>query len=264
MKNENLHLYQVSADSTNLLGVHINDFSLPEILSFIVQTIQSGNRAIIAYVNIFTINIAYHDRRFRDFLNEADLVFCDGFGVKWATRIIGKGIQYRYTPPDWIDDLFKVCLDNSLKLYILGARPGVAEKVKEIFLSKYPGLFIVGVHHGYFNKTINNPENKMVIQDINEKKPDILIVGFGMPVQEYWISDNWSQLQVPVVIPGGALIDYMAGVVPRAPHWMTDHGLEWLGRLIIEPRRLWKRYLLGNPIFLWRVLLQRFGWLHIE
>jgi N-acetylglucosaminyldiphosphoundecaprenol N-acetyl-beta-D-mannosaminyltransferase len=155
-------------------------------------------------------------------------------------------------------------LKNGLKLYILGAKPGVAEKARDFFLNKYPGLYIVGIHHGYFNKGINNLENNIVVQDINEKKPDILIVGFGMPMQEYWISENWGQMNVPVVLPVGALIDYMARVVPRAPRWMTDHGLEWLGRLIIEPRRLWKRYLLGNPIFLWRVLQQRFGRLHIE
>jgi N-acetylglucosaminyldiphosphoundecaprenol N-acetyl-beta-D-mannosaminyltransferase len=103
-----------------------------------------------------------------------------------------------------------------------------------------------------------------VLQAINATSPDILLVGLGMPIQERWLMENWGFVKAKVALPVGALFDYLAGEIPRAPHWMTDHGLEWLGRLIVEPRRLWRRYLLGNPRFLWLVLKQRLGLLRVE
>ena len=120
-------------------------------------------------------------------------------------------------------------------------------------------MIVAGADHGYFNKAFDNLENDRVVNNINDVRPNILFVGFGMPMQERWIMENRDRLDVNVIMPVGAMFDYLAGTVPRAPKWMTDHGLEWLGRLIIEPRRLWKRYLIGNPFFLWRVLKQKFG-----
>ena len=123
---------------------------------------------------------------------------------------------------------------------------------------------VIGTHHGYFNKTPGHPQNEAVIKSINAAKPDILLIGFGMPIQEKWIMENYDRLDVKVFMPVGAAFDYVSGNVRRAPRWMTDHGLEWLGRLIIEPRRLWKRYIIGIPLFFYRVLLQKFGLLKFE
>ena len=97
----------------------------------------------------------------------------------------------------------------------------------------------------------------------NAVKPNILIVGFGTPLKERWLMENWDRIEVNVALTGGAVFDYVSGELRRAPRWMTDHGLEWLARLIIEPCRLWKRYLIGNPLFLWRVLKQRLGLLSL-
>jgi N-acetylglucosaminyldiphosphoundecaprenol N-acetyl-beta-D-mannosaminyltransferase len=142
-------------------------------------------------------------------------------------------------------------------LFLLGARPGVADKAAANLRERFPGLRIVGTHHGYFDKAPGSPENEAVIREINAASPNILIVGFGMPLQERWLMDNWDRIEVNVALTGGAVFDYVSGELPRAPRWMTDHGFEWLGRLIIEPGRLWKRYLVGNPIFILRVLGQR-------
>jgi N-acetylglucosaminyldiphosphoundecaprenol N-acetyl-beta-D-mannosaminyltransferase len=101
----------------------------------------------------------------------------------------------------------------------------------------------------------NRPENNLVIERINQFDTQILVLGFGMPMQERWILENLAVLQVKIAFPAGALFDYVSGELPRAPRWMTDNGFEWLGRLLIEPRRLWKRYILGNPLFFYRLFL---------
>ena len=118
-----------------------------------------------------------------------------------------------------------------------------------------PDLKIVGTHHGFFDKDSASSENRYVLAMINKLKPDILVVGFGMPAQEKWILENLNELHVHAVIPVGAFFDYLADEVERAPRWMTENGLEWLGRLTIEPNRLWKRYVIGNPLFFWRIFV---------
>jgi N-acetylglucosaminyldiphosphoundecaprenol N-acetyl-beta-D-mannosaminyltransferase len=115
----------------------------------------------------------------------------------------------------------------------------------------------VAARHGFFQKS--GPENEQVIVAINTFKPHLLIVGFGMPLQEAWIQANMNQIDARVIMPLGACLDFYTGRVPRGPAWLTNHGFEWLARLLTEPRRLWKRYLIGNPLFLYRVLKQRFS-----
>ena len=166
-------------------------------------------------------------------------------------------IPFRYVLTDWISLLAAECVRGHLSLFLLGARPGVAEKAGDYLIKQFPGLNVAGIHHGYFDKSFECPENEVVLRAIEASKADILLVGLGMPIQERWLMENWDRLNISVALPVGALFDYLAGEIPRAPHWMTDHGLEWLGRLIIEPRRMWRRYLLGIPHFLWLVLKQR-------
>jgi N-acetylglucosaminyldiphosphoundecaprenol N-acetyl-beta-D-mannosaminyltransferase len=149
-------------------------------------------------------------------------------------------------------------------LFFLGARPGVAKKAAETLKAKYPGLRIVGYSDGYFDKTPGSIANETVLRDINRCKPNILILGFGMPVQEKWLMENWDRVDANIALTGGAVFDYVSGELRRAPQWMTTHNLEWLGRLIIEPKRLWKRYLIGNPLFLWRIVKQRLGLLDLD
>jgi N-acetylglucosaminyldiphosphoundecaprenol N-acetyl-beta-D-mannosaminyltransferase len=144
-------------------------------------------------------------------------------------------------------------------LYFLGAKPGVAEKFAQDLKRQFPQIKIVGMQHGYFDKTAGCSENIAVIQAINNAHPDLLVIGLGMLTQERWLSENWQDLNARVALPVGAMFDYLAGVSPRAPSWMTDHGLEWLGRLLVEPRRLAERYLVGNPRFIFAIAQQRLG-----
>ena len=153
---------------------------------------------------------------------------------------------------DWVRSLSEQ--GDPLAAFIVdGLGTVVAEQAAARLRRRFPKIKIVGVRHGYFDKNPESAENAELVAVINQLRPNILIAGMGMPVQERWLMENWERLNVNVFLTGGAVFDYISGKLSRAPRWMTENGLEWLGRLLIEPRRLWKRYILGNPLFLWRV-----------
>jgi N-acetylglucosaminyldiphosphoundecaprenol N-acetyl-beta-D-mannosaminyltransferase len=178
--------------------------------------------------------------------------------------LLGHNLPDRMTWADFAWTLAEYCVQQGFTLFLLGARPGVADEAADRLREKLPDLHIVGTQHGYFDKTQDSEENRSVIQRINAVRPNILVVGFGMPLQERWLMENWDQIEANVALTGGAVFDYVSGNQRRAPRWMTDNGLEWLGRLIIEPRRLWRRYVIGNPVFFYRVLKQRLGLLKFD
>jgi N-acetylglucosaminyldiphosphoundecaprenol N-acetyl-beta-D-mannosaminyltransferase len=250
---------QFAERCVNILGVHVSTLRRDELLDLMELSMQTHSRLRVMHVNAHALNLAYRLPVFRNALNHADVVFCDGFGVKWAARLLGRLIPERYTPPDWISLLCQRCVLEGGSIYLLGARPGVVEKAAQTLVDQHPGLKIAGVQHGYFDRTTGSLENECVLNSIQQACPDVLIVGFGMPLQELWVAENGPRLQAYVVLTAGAIFDYISGEMRRPPRWMTDHGLEWLGRLVYEPQRLWKRYILGNPLFVWRVLRQRMG-----
>ena len=254
---------EVALPFVDVLGVRVHTLSLEDVIGHILRTVDEGNRAIVAYANVHAINLAFGHAEFRGFLNSADVVFCDGQGLRLGARLAGLRIPNRFTPPDWIHQLASECAKRGFSIYLLGARPGVATQAARRLERDVPGLRICGTHHGYFDKAPGHVENEQVIEAINAARPSILVVGFGMPLQELWLNRNWRRLNANVALPAGALLDYLAGGVPRAPRWLTDRGFEWLARLLIEPRRLWSRYLIGNPLFLGRVLLNRLGLLRV-
>lgn len=241
----------------HILGVQVHPITLAQLLALLPAARAQQRRLIISNVNVHALNLAYRLDWFRAFLNTSDVVFCDGVGVKLGAKLLGYHLPQRFTPPDWLDQLITVAITQGWSLFLLGARPGVALRAANRLRDHAPGLTIAGVHHGYFDQTPGSAENESVVRYINAVKPDILLIGFGMPLQERWLHDNWEHIAVQVALPVGAAIDYAAGEVQRGPRWMTDNGLEWLARLLIEPRRLWRRYLWGNPLFFWRVLRQR-------
>jgi len=249
----------ILSERVNILGVHVGTMTADELLLFIIQSVESGNKNIVAYLNIHAINLAQKHRWFKQFLNSDCITYCDGFGIMLGASILGLDIPERYSIPDWFPRLASDCSQKKISMYFLGARPGVADKAAQRLCLEYPGLRILGTHHGYFDTTERSEENDRIIQLINRLTPDILVIGLGMPAQERWLMKNWSALEYHVALPVGAGLDYLAGDTPRAPHWMTDHGLEWLGRLLVEPRRLWRRYLVGIPTFLLNIFKQRLG-----
>ncbi|MFZ5822128.1 MAG: WecB/TagA/CpsF family glycosyltransferase [Chloroflexota bacterium] len=239
----------------NLLGVQIDSITLSDLLEYIDILANSNSKSIIANSNIHALNIAYTDRLFRSYIQRSAINFCDGAGVAIGAKLIKKKIVEKITYADFMWQLASFASEKSLSMFFVGALPGVAEMARQKIIKKVPALKIVGTHHGFFSKKPGHPENQDVIAQINSAKPDLLIVGMGMPLQEYWIMENFDDLDVKIIFNGGAVFDYVSGELRRPPSWMTNHGMEWLGRLIIEPGRLWKRYLIGNPLFFWRVFV---------
>jgi len=243
--------------SIRLLGTQLTLCDRDQLLEFVQQTVESNDRAIVLSGNIHSFNLAYRQDWLRDFFNQADAVRIDGAGVRLGARILGHRTPKRMTWADFMWDLARVAESRRYRMFFLGARPGVAALATVRLRDRFPDLDVVGEHHGYFDKAPGSPENEAVIRTINTANPDVLVVGFGMPLQERWLRDNWHRVHTNVVLTGGGVFDYISGELRRPPLWMTGHGLEWLGRMIVEPRRLWRRYLVGNPLFIWRVLKQR-------
>lgn len=235
----------------DLEGVPIHPIRLHELLQWMEQQIELGMQRYVAYCNVYALNLAYSHAAFRAALQAADVVFCDGQGVRMGAALLGQHLPERFTPPDWIGQLMERCVARGYRVFLLGAQPGVAQQAAEQLQQRYPGL-AVQAHHGYLEP--NSREHDVLIEQINRFAPQVLLVGMGMPRQELWIQSQRAQLQANMLLPVGALFDYLSQTVQRGPRWLTNNGFEWLTRLWYEPRRLWRRYLLGNPFFVYRMV----------
>jgi N-acetylglucosaminyldiphosphoundecaprenol N-acetyl-beta-D-mannosaminyltransferase len=237
----------------NLFEIPI-DLGLPaDMLRTITSWVGDGadDPRRVMYVNAHVVNQSRANPELRAALGGADLVYCDGYGVRMAARVLDDAVPHRMTGADWIWGLAALCERAGQSLYLLGSEPPYAREAARRLERYYPQLKIAGAHHGYFE--LDSPHAARVVEDINAKQPDIVLVGMGTPKQELWIERHASQIDADVLWTVGALLDYVAGRVPRAPRWLADNGAEWIFRLAIEPHRMWRRYLLGNPAFIGRV-----------
>ena len=238
----------------DVLGVPVLPLSWEELLAEVARAIDGRRHITVAYANVHVLNTAARDGRLTRFLGDVDLCFCDGNGVRLGARILGADLPHRMTGADWIWDL-AAAAEGRWRIWWIGGEPGVTEEAAARLRERHPGLQI-GADHGYHAR--QGPEDQACIDRINAFRPDIVLVGMGTPVQEYWTEERRDRIDAPVVWCLGATADFVAGRTARGPRWFTDQW-EWVGRLVAEPRRLWKRYLLGNPAFLLRVVAQRLG-----
>ena len=220
----------------------------------LVQESLNPTQSVVHYLNIHVANKAFADARLKDILQRSDLVYCDGAGIVLGSKLLGSPLPTRLTAADWFMDMLVYFTEKQRRVYLLGGDPGIPEAAVAEIISRLGEHSIVGAHHGFI---LSDPElQAQVIDDINALQPDILIVGFGTPLQEYWIDAYRAKLNVPVIYAIGAVMDFISQKVSRCPQWMGNAGFEWLYRLYNEPSRLGGRYVLGNPWFLGRIAMK--------
>ena len=212
---------------------------------------ESGSKQL-AFVNPDCLNIAWHNADYRATLLAAERVIPDGIGIHIGCRMLGQALRENVNGTDMFPLLCAAAADAGRSLYLLGARPGIAAATADKMRQRFPALTIAGVRDGYFSET----EEAGVIDTINRSGADILLVAFGAPRQDIWLRQHRATLHPRVCMGVGGLFDFYSGRIERAPVWMREIGLEWSYRLMQEPGRMWRRYVIGNPLFLLRVWRQ--------
>lgn len=238
-----------------ILDVKIHAIRSQEILKAIDEAVRSNEKRIFEYANIHTLNLACEHRWFKDFLNKTGILYTDGAGVGLGAWLLGYHIPERIILTTWVWELLGWCATRGYSVFFLGSGENVVQQTVENARKRLPNLRIVGAHHGFFEK--KGVASDMVIEKINALCPNVLFVGFGMPLQEKWVDENWDKIQTNAIFLAGSCFEYMAGAKTVCPCWISNIGFEWLYRLVHEPRRLFKRYMIGNPLFLIRVLRQK-------
>ncbi|MBW4608381.1 MAG: WecB/TagA/CpsF family glycosyltransferase [Hassallia sp. WJT32-NPBG1] len=238
------------------LGVQVNALSIPELNFLIAESIEQNQKWIIANHNLHSLYLYHHDPKMQAFYAKADYIHIDSMPLVFIGKLLGFPLkrEQRVTYADWVWPLMAEAASKSWRVFYLGSKPGVAEQGASILRQRFPGLQIACAH-GYIDMCQDSKDNLATLAAINAYKPDVLMVGMSMPRQEHWILDNLEHIHTNAILPSGACIDYVAGVVATPPRWMGRFGLEWLYRLLSEPKRLWRRYLL-EPWFLARLFLQ--------
>jgi N-acetylglucosaminyldiphosphoundecaprenol N-acetyl-beta-D-mannosaminyltransferase len=206
----------------------------------------------IYFVNAHTLNLAARDPAYRQLLNRGHYVFGDGTGVRWAARARGVAMKANLNGTDLVPRLFRHAAGQGYRYFLLGATADTIERAAARAQDRFPGWMLAGHHHGYIDLH-HAPD---VIKRINDARPHVLLVGMGNPLQEQWIDRHLDKLRVPLCLGTGGLFDHWAGNLRRAPRWVRRLGYEWVQLLVQQPHK-WRRYLLGNPAFLWRMVRHR-------
>lgn len=244
-----------------ILGVSIDNVTLTEALKIIEKAVIGRSNIYVTTPNTDHVMLFNKDTEFKKVYGEAALVVPDGMPIVWASKFLGMPLKERVCGSDLVPAICRLSAERGYKLFFLGGRPGAAAKAKENLEKEYPAIKINGVYSPTFDFDSNLEENNKITAMIKESKPDILFVGLGAPKQEKWIYEHYKILNIPVSIGVGATFEFISGMVRRAPRWMQKTGLEWFWRLLMEPKRLWKRYLIDDMKFFWLVLKQKAGYL---
>lgn len=248
--------FEKKTDTVAFLGLSLQPKSLPEMSELVEQGIRERQKWIIANHNLHSVYLFHRHARLRDFYAGAHWTYLDGMPLVALGRLYGYPLlrDQRVTNADWTGPLMARAAAQGWRVFNVGSPKNVAERGAAELRKIYPGLQLE-VSDGYFDARPDSAENEALIQRINAYKPDLLMVGMGMPRQEFWTQDNFDRLDAHVILSSnGAALDYVAGAVPTPPRWAGRVGLEWLFRLVNEPRRLFTRYLV-EPWYILVLLL---------
>ena len=239
-----------------ILNTNIDNLSMKESLELIEKSIQSNKQIHHVVVNAGKIVMMQKDLQLQQSVNESDLINADGQAVVWASKVLGKPLKERVAGIDLMRNLVQLAHKRNYKIFFLGAREEVVKKVVDIYSGEYSANLIAGYRNGYFKKE----EELLIAQEITKSEANMLFVAISSPTKENFLFENKTILEkVNFVMGVGGSFDVVAGKVKRAPLWMQKAGLEWFYRFLQEPKRMWKRYLIGNSKFLLLVLKERFN-----
>jgi len=240
-----------------ILGVTINPLTMSELTALVEQTAECGERRIFANHNLHSVYLFQNSAVMREFYRLAYCTYVEGMGVLMLARLCGYPLprSNRVANLDWLGPLMQLASERRWRVYFLGAEPGVGEKAAANLQARFPGLQ-VRTEHGFFDR--NSHENDEVLERIRSYKPQLLVLGLGMPLQEEWTVKNWERIDANAIFNAGNLVRFVAEVVPTPPRWTGQLGIEWLYRLLAEPRKLWRRYLIEPLTLLVPLALQRF------
>jgi len=242
----------------NVLGVGISALNLEKAREAVLTALTSRHKGCISTVDARVVNLAVHDSTLRARLNASFLTTPDGMPLAWLGRWHGHRAVDRVYGPDLVLALCEATAATGHTHYLYGGAAGVADDLRCVLTRRFPGLRIVGTKAPPF-RALTITEERALTEEIAALKPDLFWVGLSVPERERFMAEFLPRLDTTLMIGVGAAFDLLSGRIRQAPRWMQRSGLEWLFRLAVEPRRLWRRYLLNHPLFVARVLLQASG-----
>ncbi|MDI9591201.1 MAG: WecB/TagA/CpsF family glycosyltransferase [Acidobacteriota bacterium] len=237
-----------------ILNAYVNALTMDQTVEEIEQIIAARIPTQHVVINASKVNLMEDDPALAEIVKRCPLINADGASIVLAAKVLGVPLTERVTGIDLFLRLVDVAANKGYGIYLFGAHENVVSKVREVFEEKYPSIRIVGYRSGYFT----DEDDPHIVADMAVSGADIMFVAFSSPKKEYWVNKYLDQLGIPFVMGVGGSFDVVAGVTERSPRWMQDHGLEWLYRFIQEPRRLWKRYIIGNVRFVVLMLKYKF------
>jgi N-acetylglucosaminyldiphosphoundecaprenol N-acetyl-beta-D-mannosaminyltransferase len=245
-------------ERVNVLGVGVSAITMARALDVIDDWIRQRQPHYICVTGVHGVMESQQDEELRRIHNAAGLVTPDGMPLVWLSHLRGRRFVQRVYGPDLLLAACEHSLSTGYRHYFYGGAEGVPEQLASRLQRRYPGLQVAGTCSPPF-RPLSAEEDEQIVQQINAANADIVWVGLGTPRQERWMAAHVDRLTAPVLVGVGAAFDFHAGLKRQAPRWMQRSGLEWLFRLLMEPRRLARRYLVNNPRFVFLVLLQSLG-----
>jgi len=239
----------------NVLGVGVSAINMAQALSLFESWLASGHKGYVCVTGVHGVMEAQRDPGFRRILNESLLTTPDGIPTVWVGRLQGFKKMDRVFGPDLMYEVCRLSVENGYSHFFYGGRPGVAEQLKEVMTNSFPRLRVVGTYTPPFGP-LGSQEQEYLLKHVAKSRPDIFWVGLSTPKQEKFMAEYRHKIQSKIMVGVGAAFDLHVGLLKDAPNWVKSSGLQWLHRLVQDPWRLWKRYLLNNPKFLWRISLQ--------
>jgi N-acetylglucosaminyldiphosphoundecaprenol N-acetyl-beta-D-mannosaminyltransferase len=241
----------------DILGVKIDETNLRLASQSIHDWIKNRQKTYVCVAPVSTVVDCQKDEQYKDTVNQAGLVTPDGMPLVWLGRLSGSMYIERTYGPDLMLTVCEVGLQYNYRHFFYGATIETLHKLLVNLSTRFPKINIAG-HYAPGFRANHELEHEQVLNEINKAKPDILWIGLGSPKQDFWMREHRDKLDVPVMVGVGAAFDFISGVKKQAPKWIRSTGLEWLYRLCQEPRRLWKRYLIGNSLFIYFLVIDFF------